>query len=139
MNNYKYNEIKVGMSFNFKSIITNEKMDSFLMISGDNNPLHCDSAYAKANGMQDRVVYGLLSSSFYSTLVGVYIPGKYAILHSVDIQFSKPVYIGDQLTVVGEVVRKHDLFNQIEIKAYIQNQNNERVSRAKIKAGLING
>ena len=96
MQEYLFSDIKVGLKHSFEAEIDEARMQKFLEISGDNNPMHIDSEYAKSRGMADRVVYGMLTSSFYSTLVGVYIPGKYALLHSVDIQFSKPVFIVDK-------------------------------------------
>jgi 3-hydroxybutyryl-CoA dehydratase len=138
MQEYLFSDIKVGLKHSFEAEIDEARMQKFLEISGDNNPMHIDSDYAKSRGMADRVVYGMLTSSFYSTLVGVYIPGKYALLHSVDIQFSKPVFIGDKLVIVGEVSGINDMFRQIEVKAHILNQNGEKISRAKIKIGLVN-
>lgn len=139
MQEYLFSDIKVGLKHSYEAEITEAKMRKFLEISGDNNPMHIDTIYAQSKGMEGRVVYGMLTSSFYSTLIGVYIPGKYALLHSVDIQFSKPVFIGDKLTIVGEVSAVNDVFQQIEVKAYILNQKGEKISRAKIKTGLLNG
>jgi len=112
-------------------------MDKFLDISNDINPLHVDSNYAKKKGFPGRVVYGLLTSSFYSTLVGVHLPGKHCILQGIDIQFSKPVYIGDTLKISGKVSYINEAYKQIEIRAFITNQNNEKVSKATIKTGVL--
>ena len=112
-------------------------MDKFLDISNDINPLHVDSNYAKKKGFPNRGVYGLLTSSFYSTLVGVYLPGKYCILQGIDIQFSKPVYIGDALKISAKVSYINEAYKQIEIKAFITNQNNEKVSKATIYTGVL--
>ena len=80
----------------------------------------------------------MLTSSFYSTLVGVYLPGKSCLLQGIDIQFSKPVYVGDNLTISGEVVYINEAFRQIEIKGKIVNQHNQKVSKATIKVGIVN-
>jgi len=136
MNEYLFSQLNVGIKHSFEAEVDKDKMQKFLEISGDNNPMHIDHIFAKSNGMKDRIVYGLLTSSFYSTLVGVYLPGKFALLHSIDIQFSNPVFIGDKLTVFGEVFKINEMFRQIELKAYILNQKNEKISRAKIKIGL---
>ena len=137
MNDYRFSDIKVELEESFSVIIDSSKLDKFLDISNDINPLHTDSEYAKEKGFDDRVVYGLLTSSFYSTLVGVYLPGKYCILQSIDIQFSKPVYIDDNLTITGKVSYINQAYKQIEIKATIVNQNGKKVSKATIKTGLI--
>lgn len=137
MQKYLFSDIKIGLKHSFEAEIDETRMQKFLEISGDLNPMHLDDEYAKSKSMPGRVVYGMLTSSFYSTLVGVYLPGKFALLHSIDVQFSKPSFIGDKLTVVGEVTGVNDLFRQIEVKAYILNQNSEKISRAKIKIGLV--
>lgn len=139
MQEYLFSDIKVGLKHSFESEINETKMDKFLEISGDSNPMHIDMDYAKSKGMIDKVVYGMLTSSFYSTLVGVYLPGKFALLHSIDIQFTKPVFVGDKLIIEGVVSSINEMFRQIEVKAYILNQNSEKISRAKIKIGLLDG
>jgi len=137
MNIYTFSDIYEGLEESFDVTITSDMMDKFLDISNDTNPLHVDVNYAKEKGFKDRVVYGLLTSSFYSTLAGVYLPGKYCILQGLDIQFSKPVFIGDILTISGKVKYINQSYKQLEIKAIIRNQNNEKVSKATIKAGLM--
>ncbi len=137
MNEYRFAEIELGLEASFSRTITSEMMTQFLALSGDCNPLHIDSSYAQEKGFEDRVVYGLLSSTFYSTLVGVYLPGKYCILQGIDIQFSKPVFVGDQLSIQGKVSYINEAYQQVEIKAFITNQAGIKVSKAKIKVGVI--
>ena len=137
MNAYKFSEIEIGLEESFKVDVDASKMDKFLDISNDINPLHVDGNYAKKKGFPGRVVYGLLTSSFYSTLVGIHLPGKYSILQGIDIQFSKPVYIGDVLKISGKVSYINEAYKQIEIRAFITNQNNEKVSKATIKTGIL--
>ena len=137
MNNYKFVDIHVGLEESFSVRVKSEKLDKFLKISGDINPLHTDTEYSKSKGFSDRVVYGMLTSSFFSTLVGVYLPGKYCLLQGIDIQFSKPVYIDNILTITGKVSYINEAYKQIEIKAIIINQDNEKVSKATIKVGVM--
>ena len=137
MNEYKFSDIEIGLEESFEVRIDASMMDKFLDISNDINPLHVDSNYAKEKDFPGRVVYGLLTSSFYSTLVGVHLPGKHCILQGIDIQFSKPVYIGDALKISGKVSYINEAYKQIEIRAFITNQNNEKVSKATIKTGVL--
>ncbi len=137
MKEYTFNEIKVGLKEKFAVIVSEEMMAGFCALSGDTNPLHTDSSYALSQNFKDRVVYGLLTSSFYSTLVGVHLPGKFAMLQGINIQFNKPVFIGDQLDVMGEVSHTNEAFKVIEIKAKISNQEGKKVSSAKITVGLF--
>lgn len=137
MNEFTFSAIHIGLESSFDVVLDAEKHQKFLEISGDLNPLHADAEYAKSKGFKSNVVYGLLSSSFYSTLVGVYLPGKFAILHAIDIKFLKPVFINDRLKVTGVVSYINEAYKQIEVKAYIENQEGIKVSKATIKIGLI--
>ena len=112
-------------------------MNSFREISGDTNPLHNDSQFAKSRGYDSCVVYGMLTASLYSCLAGVYLPGRNCLLHSVHSDFLSPVFVGDILTVSGKITEKSDNFRQLIIRAMIRNQNNVKVSRAKIEAGVL--
>jgi acyl dehydratase len=144
MNEYRFEDIVSKeedpgncTSAEFTVTVTSEMMDSFYELSGDNNPLHVDEDFAKKEGFAGRVVYGMLTSSFYSRLAGVYLPGKYCLLHSVESSFHAPVFIGDTLTVSGFVKVKHEATRVIEISAKIVNQDKKRVGKAKILAGFL--
>lgn len=137
MNEYQLADMKMGLAASFQVQITSEMMDAFLIVSGDNNPLHIDAEYAATKGFPGRVVYGMLTSSLFSRLAGVYLPGKYCLLQGVDSVFQKPAYIGDVLVVSGVVSYINEPYKMIEIKAEIRNQNGQRISRAKIKAGFL--
>lgn len=139
MENYTLATIHVGLSHDFSRPITADLVDAFTKISGDTNPLHVDPSFAKDRGYADRVVYGMLTASLYSTLVGVYLPGRNALLQEVETSFRRPVYIGDELTISGEVVEVNEGLKRISIKAYIVNQHGQKVSKATIKAGVFEG
>lgn len=136
MNSYRLTDIHCGLSHSFQVTITTEMLDIFSKLSGDCNPLHTDPGFARLQGFPDRVAFGMLTASFYSTLVGMYLPGKYALFHGADIAFTAPVFPQDILTVSGEVVSIHEVYRQIELKASIKNQKGEKVSRAKIRTGI---
>jgi len=124
------------MDAEFLSSFSDEAMAQFTSISGDVNPLHLDREYAGKAGFQAPVVYGMLTSSLYSQLVGVYLPGQYALLQGIDIDFHAACYIGDQLRVHGEIVFLSDACQRIEIKASIRNQDRKLISNATIRVGL---
>ena len=136
MNHYILGELSVGMEARFTADITSEKMQKFLEISGDVNPLHNDDAYAQKKGYPSRVVYGMLTASLYSTLAGVYLPGEHCLLWEVDTKFTQPVHIGDTLEVFGRVTEVNESYGFIRVKAQIKNQKNQTVSRATITAGV---
>jgi 3-hydroxybutyryl-CoA dehydratase len=137
VNAYRWQDLAVGLRHEFEATITEEMMARFLRDTGDCNPLHVDAAYAQQAGFKDRVAYGLLTSSLYSTLAGVHLPGKRCLLQGIDVTFLSPVYAGDKLKVSGEIAYLNESCRQAEIRAQIVNASGVKVSRAKIKAGVL--
>lgn len=136
MNEYTYEEIEVGQQEGFTVTITEEMLSAFKDITGDINPLHNDEEYAKEKGYKGRVGYGMLTASFLSTLAGVYLPGKRSLIQEVTIKFSKPVFVGDVITVEGMVDEKNDTFNLIMIKYVMKNQDGLKVMKGTMQIGV---
>ncbi|MPN50518.1 hypothetical protein SDC9_198145 [bioreactor metagenome] len=139
MNQYTFKMLKLGMTETFEVSITDKMMSQFMDITGDSNPLHTDPLYASGfeatNGKC--AVYGLLSAAFLSTLAGMYLPGKYSIIHHIDTEFVKIVHVGDKLKVSGTVKEMDERFNTIILKVAIENQNGEKVCRGKMRIGVL--
>jgi len=136
MNEYKYEDIDIGHRESFTVTVTDNMMSSFCTITGDINPLHNNEDYAVSKGHPGKVVYGMLTASLLSTLAGVYLPGKNSLIHEVKIKFSKPVYIGDTLTIEGTVEEKHDVYSLIKLRVLIHNQNGDKVCKASMQVGV---
>lgn len=136
MNDYRWPDLTIGLGAHFDVAVSEEMMFAFAKLSGDLNPLHLDDQFARLSGFPGVVVFGMLTSSFYSRLVGMYLPGRRALLHEIDIAFPAPVFVHDILTVSGEITFLNDAYQRLELKARIVNQVGTVVSRAKIRAGI---
>jgi 3-hydroxybutyryl-CoA dehydratase len=136
VNSLDWSALGVGVSAEFEVTVTQAMLERFRTDTGDDNPLHHDAAYARKEGFAGPVVYGLLTSSFLSRLAGVHLPGERCLLQGVDVSFHKPVYVGDQLTVRGEVTYRNEACRQAEIACRITNQHGDRVVRARLKVGV---
>ena len=137
MNEYIFEEIQIGQAETFTKKITLQMEESFREITGDLNPLHSDDGYARniGNGkFKSHICFGMLTASLYSTLAGVYLPGKYSLIHSIDnISFRNPVFAGDILTVIGGVIAKQNDLKLIQIRSKIINHDRKIVSKADMK------
>tara|TARA_B110000914_G_C15258568_1_gene351903 strand:- start:110 stop:535 length:426 start_codon:yes stop_codon:yes gene_type:complete len=99
----KFHEICIGQINTFQIKITEKMVDDFANFSGDYNPLHMDQNFAKSKNFKNRVCHGMLLSSFFSRLIGMYLPGKNSLYFSQTINFQLPCYINQKITVSGEV------------------------------------
>lgn len=139
MNHYRFEDIHVGLKETFQVTVTAEMLKQFCLITGDVNPLHTQESFAKEKGYESRVVYGMLTASFLSTLAGVYLPGERSLIHSVESKFTKPVYAGDVLTISGQVTECNEMFSVFTMKTTIVNQKGEKVLRGKMQVGILEG
>jgi len=137
MNQYRFEDIYVGLKEEFRVTVTADMLTQFCKMTGDVNPLHTDEDFAKEKGYASNVAYGMLTASFLSTLAGVYLPGERSLIHSVESKFTKPVYVGDILTVSGQVMECNEMFSVFTMKTTIVNQNGEKVLRGKMQVGIL--
>ncbi len=136
MNSYRYEELKIGMCESFDVAVDEAAFSSFLEITGDINPLHNDRNYAEKKGHRDRVAFGMLTSSYLSTLAGVYLPGKLSLIQSVEVKFLKPVILGEKLRVSGEIVDMNDSVKRIELRVIITNEDKVKVLKGRMQVLL---
>ena len=147
MREYKLADLYAGMEESFTAGITREMEDAFRIITGDLNPLHSDDDFAASvlEGAKGHAVFGMLTASLLSTLAGMYLPGKYSLIHSVEgLSFLKPVYAGDVLTVKGTVTEVYTELRMIRLKVSITRGweespfgGEETVCKAKMKVLVL--
>ena len=116
-----YDDIVVGKKVSLSKTFTEKDIQSFLELSGDNNPIHIDEEFAQKTMFKGRVAHGLLSvmliSSGLTKLMG---PGN--IWLSQDFVFVNPIHINDTVTATLEIVEI--LRNKTcKIKTICSNQN----------------
>ena len=122
---YTFEEIMLGVKVKFTITITESMINEFAKISGDNNPLHMDEYYASKTQFGKRVCHGMLLASFFSRLIGMYMPGKNALYFSQTLNFQTPCFVGDLVTIEGVVIDKSQSTRIITVKTTAYNQANK--------------
>ena len=116
MNTYSFDEIEIGQTESFEAVIDQKKMNMFAEITGDYNPRHTDQ----------KVVYGMLTSSFLSTLAGMYLPGKNSLILGVNVEMPNAHNVSEGksiVTVTGEVTEKINVLQMLTLKVKITDSN----------------
>src|SRR5690606_3923177 len=92
-------DLAVGMEASHSKTVTETDLEVFADLSGDNNPVHMDEAFAATTPFRSRIVHGMLTASLISTILGTKLPGPGAVYVSQSLRFRAPVRLGD--TVVA--------------------------------------
>ena len=122
---YRFDALKVGQKFKFTEKITEKLLDDFATLSGDQNPLHMNESYAIKTSFKKRVCHGMLLASFFSRLIGMHLPGKNALYFSQSLNFKSPCFIGDEITVEGEIADKSMATKILVLNTTIYNQSGQ--------------
>ena len=119
---YTFENLFVGQKANFFKKIDSALVNDFAKISGDFNPLHMSDEYASSTNFEKRVCHGMLLASFFSQLVGMYLPGKNSLYFSQTLNFRNPCFVDDNITIEGEIIEKKSNVKLIILKTTIHNQ-----------------
>lgn len=93
----------LGAKASRTQIITDEAIQAFADLTGDNNPLHLDDRYAAGTRFGRRIAHGMLAASLISATLANDLPGPGTVYLSQTLQFKAPVYPGDTVTATVEV------------------------------------
>lgn len=123
----RFEDIVEGEKAVLRKTIKACDIDAFADLSGDNNILHIDDEFARKAGFASRAAHGVLTSGYISTLLGTMLPGPGTLWLSQQIEFVRPVYVNDEITVMGEVVKKSLGTRTITLSTRVTNQREDLV------------
>ena len=81
-------------------------------------------------GFKDKVIQGMLTSSFISKIIGNKIPGDGALWTGCNLSFYKPVYLNDVINFETEIENISSATKTLFLTIIAKNQNDEIVLEA---------
>ena len=100
-------DLALGQTATRSLTLTREHVESYAALTGDRNPLHFDEAYAAKTRFGRLVVHGGLTTGILNALVAQDLPGPGTVFMRMDLEFTRPVFIGDTITATATVVELH--------------------------------
>lgn len=128
--NVPYEELEVGQKANFQSRVTERDIQLFAEVSGDRNPVHLDAEYAATTQFKERIAHGMLTGALISAAIATTLPGPGTIYLGQNLSFTRPVKLGDELTVELEVLEKLPK-NRVRISTIVLNQDGKAVVKGE--------
>lgn len=104
-NNFKINQVKKKMKIVLKKKMDKKFFSSSIRILNDKSPVHTSKEWANRLGLENKIFPGLAVVSVFSKLIGMYLPGKNAVIMNINFSFKKPVFENNHLTYVCEVTK----------------------------------
>lgn len=132
-----FEEFSVGMRIATPGrTVTESDIVSFAGLTGDYNLIHTDAVYSAASPFGQRVAHGLLGLSIASglgTRTGILEGTVMAFREINEWKFVKPVFIGDTIHAILEVVETKPMprigAGAVRLAVDVKNQNDETVMK----------
>ncbi len=116
MNGLYFEDLALGQNAEIAHTVTDDDIRAFAAVSGDNNPVHLDEAYAATTPFKTRIAHGMLSAGYISAVLGTRLPGPGAIYISQTMSFKRPVRIGDEVLTRATVSAIDPLRARVTLK-----------------------
>lgn len=111
-----FDELTLGQSAEMSRVVGAADIAAFAEVSGDNNPVHLDDAYARTTPFGERIAHGMLSAAYISAILGTKLPGPGAIYLSQSLRFRRPVRIGDLVVARATVTALDDAKGRVTLE-----------------------
>lgn len=88
---------------------TQDDVNKFIEITGDDNPIHYDADYSSGTVFKRPIMHGFLSASVFSRIFGTLFPGEGTIYLSQSLRFVRPMYVEEAYLAhvrVVEIIRE---------------------------------
>ena len=128
--NRPLSELKVGDSASLTRNFTQDDVQIFALMSGDMNPAHVDAEFAASDPFHKVVAHGMWTGALISTVLGTRLPGPGTVYLSQNLQFRKPVFLGDTVRVsvtVAAIDSTAGHAPRATLRCTVVNQRNETV------------
>ncbi len=121
--------LSIGATGSATRVITDQTVRDFASLSGDTQPLHIDDDYASDTRFKRRVAHGALLVGMISAVLGVKMADDSftVIFLGLEVSFTSPVYIGDEITAKCEVIETREDKPIVTLKIACGNADSEEV------------
>jgi acyl dehydratase len=114
-----YDALQVGDSHSSTRYLTAADVQLFADVTGDDNPIHIDAAYAESTRFGKPIVHGVLLVGIVSKVLGRDFPGPGSVAVSISCRFLRPVPVDSEITVEVKVAEKLEKHRHIKMRIYV--------------------
>lgn len=118
--------VKIGDRATDKRRFNALDVKNYAELTGDFNPIHFDAEYARNTFFKKPIVHGPFVITLLTTLFAKELPGPGSVYMSHDVKYISPVFVGEEITAILEVI-DITLKNHIILKTICLNEKDEVV------------
>ena len=114
-----FETIRKGDQFSNHRFISDEDVNVFAQVTGDDNPIHLDGEYASSTRFGGRIVHAVFLLGLISKVLGRDFPGPGSVAVTISCRFLRPVPVNSEVRVDIKIVEKLEARRLIRAKTYV--------------------
>ena len=122
MNSIPTTKIRIGDTYSHKTRYTQEQVDNFALVTGDNNPIHINKEYAARTPFGKPIVHGFFAGAVFSKVFGTMFPGEGTIYMYQDMAFLAPVFVEIEYLAKFEVIEVNSEKHRAVVKCTLEDE-----------------
>ena len=119
---HSFDEIEENSEHENSYVIDEAVYNALLFAFRDQSPIHVDAEYARSAGFSGCVMHGAILQGFLSHFVGMHFPGRRSLILSVNLNYLRPSYLGDEVLLKARVRQKVDTQKVVVLEVKFVNQ-----------------
>ena len=105
-----------------------EQVNKFAEVTGDNNPLHLDEEYAATTMFKRPIMHGFLGGSVFSKIVGTLFPGEGTIYMNQTMNFMRPMFVDTEYEAVMTITEITREKNRAKVQTQVIDKTTGKVT-----------
>ena len=118
---------QVGTIYRHTFSFTQAQVNDFIRVTGDNNPLHWDEAYAAQTPFKKPIMHGFLGASIFSKVLGTVFPAEGTVYLAQEMKFLRPMYVEIMYEAVFTIQEIDTKKHKATIKTEVFNQETKKI------------
>jgi acyl dehydratase len=129
--------VAVGTKAEYRRVLLQADIDRFARLTGDDNPIHCDPAFAAKSHFGATVAHGMMLYACIAKGFAELIPGPGAVQLEQTLMFPNPTFVNDPITVSLVVEGNTDGILDIATLVTQRDADGESLPTAEGKARVV--
>lgn len=111
-----------GSTFSHEFRFSQTDVEDFAKVTGDNNPLHLDAAFAAGTPFKKPIIHGMLGASVFTKVLGTIYPGFGSVYLGQTLEFLRPMFVDTDYVAIFTIESIDPQKHVARIKGEIKNK-----------------
>lgn len=121
-------KLTIDQTYELTFSYTQEDVEAFAKLTGDNNPLHLDPDFAANTTFKRPIMHGMLAASVFSRVLGTLFPGLGTVYLGQQLEFLRPMYVDTEYKATFKVLEMNEKKHTARVETHIYTTDRNKIT-----------